>query len=114
SASCTSGAREPNERNRIFVDCRPSDTSKEFEVKTVEGSIVTARVVAAESRPAIELSVPRGTSLETIFKARNAESLAKMIAGLGARGCQTCISGQDFIIRERFEEVIQVELEVER
>lgn len=56
----------------------------------------------------LELVVPHGTKfadLGKIFQQIDASALARL-----PRGCTPCISGQPFNIRERFEEVISVEI----
>jgi hypothetical protein len=56
----------------------------------------------------LELVVPYGTKfadLGKIFHQLDASALARL-----PRGCNACISGHPFNIRERFEEIISVEL----
>jgi hypothetical protein len=57
---------------------------------------------------AIQLTVPHGTKLVDAIKALSAidlSALAKL-----PRGCQNCISGHPFDIREQFDPVINVTL----
>lgn len=57
---------------------------------------------------AIQLSVPQGTKLVDALKALSTidfSGLAKL-----PRGCQNCISGHPFDIRETFDPVINVRL----
>lgn len=61
-------------------------------------------------RPRIDVSVPFGTTLAETFKLH--EVLSKdLISKLSPRGCETCNSGVDIFIHERFDDVIQVDLE---
>jgi hypothetical protein len=56
----------------------------------------------------LELVVPHGTKfadLGKIFQQIDASALARL-----PRACTSCISGHPFNIRERFEEVISVEI----
>lgn len=57
---------------------------------------------------AIQLSVPQGTKLVDAIKALSLidlSALAKL-----PRGCQNCISGHPFDIREQFDPIINVRL----
>lgn len=57
---------------------------------------------------AIQLSVPQGTKLVDAIKALSLidlSALAKL-----PRGCQNCISGHPFDIREQFDPIINVKL----
>lgn len=60
--------------------------------------------------PIVELVVPHGTRLLDLVKAQETIS-RELLPGLTARGCQTCVSGSSLTIRERFENVIQINLE---
>jgi len=56
----------------------------------------------------LELVVPHGTTisdLAKVFSQIDTSALARL-----PRGCPGCISGHPFNIRERFEEIISVEL----
>ena len=57
----------------------------------------------------IELVVPKGTRLADLSKIIDA--LGKGKFGHLPRGCLACTSGDNFIIRERLENVIRVDLE---
>ena len=60
--------------------------------------------------PVVELVIPNGTKLSDLIKVQ--ELLSREInPKISPRGCQTCLSGLDFRIRERFEEVIRVDLD---
>lgn len=72
--------------------------------KSLSGS---ARVVHVDSRAAIQLTVPAGTSITDI--AAHPQSLVETFKRLGPRGCAPCLSGLPLIIKEEFEDVIAVE-----
>ena len=76
---------------------------KEALTKVSQASIGINKVTGA-----IQLSVPQGTKLVDAIKALSTidlSALAKL-----PRGCQNCISGHPFDIRERYEPVINVRL----
>lgn len=62
-------------------------------------------------RPIVEVQVPSGTSLETSRKLESMvyEKIAPEILRLGP--CSNCRSGLDLFIKERFEDVMRVDLE---
>ncbi len=63
--------------------------------------------IARLEQGSVRVSVPKGTSLDKIFKSK---ALVEGIRGpVRAGGCQACISGKDLRL-EQFEEVILVEL----
>jgi hypothetical protein len=64
-----------------------------------------ARLRVAEIRPSVEVAVPAGTSLEKVL---GNTSLVGALRGLGPRGCETCISGLEFLVKE-LDEVTHVE-----
>ena len=60
--------------------------------------------------PVVELVIPHGTKLTELVKI--SELISREInPKISPRGCQTCLSGLDFRIRERFEEVIRIDLD---
>lgn len=61
-------------------------------------------------RPKVEIQVPQGTSLEI---SRKLESLVyeKLITRLGLGACPNCRSGLDVLVKERFDDVIRVDLD---
>jgi len=62
------------------------------------------------SRPIVEMSVPQGTHMSEI--AKSIDTLSKeLFPKIGPRGCAPCISGIDFNIRERLNEVVRIDLE---
>jgi hypothetical protein len=62
------------------------------------------------SRPVVELVVPHGTRLLDVLKAQETIS-RELLPKISPRGCQACISGSHFTIRERLENVVQVDLD---
>jgi hypothetical protein len=60
--------------------------------------------------PVVELVVPHGTSLAELVRLQEMIS-SEINPKISPRGCQPCVSGLDFRIRERFEEVIRVDLD---
>lgn len=63
--------------------------------------------------PVVELVIPHGTKLTDLVKLQELIS-SEINPKISPRGCQTCLSGLDFRIRERFEEVIRVDLDAMR
>jgi hypothetical protein len=63
------------------------------------------------ARPVVEIQVPAGTSLEASHKLESLvyEQIAPEILRLGP--CPNCRSGLDIFIKERFEDVMRVDLE---
>lgn len=57
----------------------------------------------------IELVVPKGTKLVDLAKVIDALGRGKF--GHLPRGCLACTSGDNFVIRERLENVIRVDLD---
>lgn len=53
------------------------------------------------------MAVAPGTSLE---KALQSATLVNVVRGIGPRGCETCISGREFLVNI-YEEVTSVEFE---
>jgi hypothetical protein len=72
-------------------------------VKSHQASIGINKVTGA-----IQLTVPHGTKLADVVKSLSKVDLSAL-ARL-PRGCQTCISGHPFNIREDFDPVINVAL----
>jgi hypothetical protein len=56
----------------------------------------------------VHFTVPQGTKLTDALKALATVDLSKV--GKLPRGCQPCLSGQPFDIREQFDPVINVKL----
>jgi hypothetical protein len=63
----------------------------------------------SEKYGALELTVPHGTKAAELGKISE-KIFADFLKRL-PRGCPACISGQSLIIRERLENVLQVDLE---
>jgi hypothetical protein len=61
-------------------------------------------------QPVVDLVVPHGTRLLDLAKVTETIS-RELLPKLSPRGCQTCISGSHFTIRERLENVVQVDLD---
>jgi len=59
--------------------------------------------------PTIELIVPHGTRLADVVRSLETVS-SEIISRISPRGCQTCTSGTHLVIRERFENVVRVNL----
>lgn len=73
-----------------------------------KGARATARLVDADCRSTIEVAIPVGTSFDAVLK--QPDALVDIISRFRPRGCQACLSGRDLVIRERFEEIINVEI----
>ncbi|WP_142684719.1 hypothetical protein [Chitinophaga polysaccharea] len=54
----------------------------------------------------VDVAVPKGTKLEEITKLQS-----MVIKQINPRGCQACLSGVHFNIREKLEQVIKVDLD---
>lgn len=61
------------------------------------------------SRSMVEMSVPRGTT--RVEAAKLHDMLIRDVLGPGPRGCEAGLSGMDILIRERFENVLTVDLD---
>jgi hypothetical protein len=70
-----------------------------------DNSVGELRFRHGAKAPVIELALPAGVALEKIFADQR---LIDSIRKLGPRGCQTCISGREFLLNS-YEEVIRVE-----
>jgi hypothetical protein len=92
------------------MDILLSQTKKDDEMNKVEIMISKS---GPEGRPVAMVFIDAGASLAaagaTIQK--NVTRNADLLKRLGLKACGACISGLDFDIRHRFEEVMQVELE---
>jgi hypothetical protein len=58
----------------------------------------------------VSVTVPSGTTLAEALKLHEVLS-SDVLSKVSPRGCQPCLSGVDLNIRERWEEIIQVDLE---
>lgn len=70
---------------------------------------IIAKVLQTECRPTVEVVIPSGTPFVEVIS--NPERIIDVVRRLGPRGCEVCLSGRDILIRERFDDVIQVEFE---
>lgn len=68
------------------------------------------RFTTTGPRPIIDVAVPFGTTLAETFKLHDVLS-REVISKLSPRGCTACNSGVDIFIHERFDDVIQIDLE---
>lgn len=68
----------------------------------------SARLANADCHSTVEVSVPAGTTFDDVL--RNPEVLVDVFSKFRPQGCQVCLSGRDFLIREMFEDVINVEI----
>lgn len=57
----------------------------------------------------LELVVPYGTTLEEVARLR--EKLFTDVVTRLPRGCPACLSGESLTIRERFENVLRIDLD---
>jgi hypothetical protein len=69
--------------------------------------VAKVRVLHFSDRPTFEVSVPGGTSLEKVFAS---SALIQAVRGIGPRGCETCLSGREFLVN-LYDEVTRVEFE---
>ncbi len=60
----------------------------------------------------LELVLPHGTKISQLAKLR--EDLFTNLVGRLPRGCGACISGESFLIRERLENVLRIDLDTMR
>ena len=70
---------------------------------------IVAKVLQTECRPTVEVAIPSGTPFVEVIS--NPDRIIDVVRRLGPRGCEMCLSGRDILIRERFDDVIQVEFE---
>lgn len=56
----------------------------------------------------LEIVLPKGLSHKELTKV----SLGDLISKFRPSGCGSCLSGQDLIIRERFEKVLPIDINV--
>lgn len=70
----------------------------------------TAEIAYSKRSGRLELTVPNGTRLAELAKIFDRVTDKAILEKL-PRGCLPCISGEPFDIRERFETVINVDLE---
>lgn len=70
-------------------------------------SRATARLVDANCRSTVELSVPVGIRFEDLLA--NTDWLVDTFTKFRPRGCEACLSGRDLVIREMFDDVVNVE-----
>jgi hypothetical protein len=68
----------------------------------------SARIVDAECRSTVEVAIPVGTRFDDLLA--RPDKLIEIISKFRPRGCEACLSGRDLLIRERFEEIINVDL----
>jgi len=54
----------------------------------------------------LEIVIPKGISHKELTKV----SLGDLLSKFRPSGCGACLSGQDFIIRERFEKVLPIDI----
>lgn len=66
----------------------------------------TGELRLTKDRTSLELLVPPGLSHKELAKI----TLGDLLGRFRPTGCQTCLSGQDFNIREKFEEVMSVNI----
>jgi hypothetical protein len=57
----------------------------------------------------LELAIPYGMKTAELAKLR--EALFTDLIGRLPRGCPACLSGDNLVIRERFEHVVQIDLD---
>ncbi len=72
-------------------------------------SLNEIRIRDDKFQKSIEILVPAGLSHRELDKV----TLADLLSKFRPAGCQACLSGQHFNIRERFEKVFPVEIGVE-
>lgn len=75
----------------------------ETKVATTKGEVV---IQNDNLKNSLEIIVPAGLSHKALEKV----SLGELLSKFRPRGCQACLSGQDFRIRERFEKVLPIEI----
>lgn len=69
----------------------------------------SARLVTTDCRSTVEVQVPVGMRFEDILLERP-KLLVEVIQQFRPRGCEACLSGRDLVIRERFDDIVNVEL----
>lgn len=69
----------------------------------------SARLVQTDCRSTVEVQVPVGMRFEELLLERP-KLLVEVIDRFRPRGCEACLSGRDLVIRERFDDIVNVEL----
>lgn len=69
---------------------------------------ISAKVLNSECRPTVEVLVEPGIPFKDLLL--QTEWLVDLVRQLGPRGCEVRLSGRDLVIRERFEEIVNVAL----
>jgi hypothetical protein len=69
-----------------------------------------AELAYSKEHGRLELTVPHGTKTADLPKMLEV-LFSQAIIGRLPRGCQTCTSGDHFLVRERLENVIRVDLD---
>lgn len=69
-----------------------------------------ARLRDDKFRNRLEILIPQGMSHKDLARI----TLGDLLSKFRPSGCQACLSGQDFIIRERFEKVLPVDIALSR
>ena len=72
-------------------------------------SLSEVRIRDDEFQKSMEILVPAGLSHRELDKV----TLADLLSKFRPSGCQTCLSGQHFNIRERFEKVFPVQIDIQ-
>jgi hypothetical protein len=80
-----------------------------MEDKDALSNLAEIQYSVLEKGPVVHLTVPKGTKLTQLDKVTNMLS-RELIPKLVPRGCQACLSGADYFIRERLENVLHVDL----
>jgi len=70
----------------------------------------SAKIGYSNERREIQLTVPNGTKTEKLGAILSTVLKQNILSRL-PRGCQTCTSGDHFVIREELAELIEVNLE---
>jgi hypothetical protein len=77
--------------------------------RIMEGSMDRMAELSYSKAGQLELLVPYGTKFEEIARLR--ERLFTDLVARLPRGCPACISGESLLIRERFENVLRIDLD---
>jgi hypothetical protein len=73
-----------------------------------KGATAKVRYLASGEGPqAVEIMVPAGSQLEHVIAN---EQLVNALRGFLPRGCETCLSGREFIVKT-YDDAVTVELE---
>ena len=74
-----------------------------------QNRLAEIRFGTSGGKTVVDVAVPQGTRLGEAMRLHDVLS-KEIISKISPRGCPACVSGVDLFIRERFDDVIHVDL----